>query len=801
MESINTFYYRYLRYFLAKDDATATVYDKYMALSYALRSQMVDKWIETQKYYHENNVRRIYYVSMDYVLGKSLKQNIINLGLEENITQVSQNLGFSLDEIYEQEDDFELGNDRKGRMAACIQDSMATMGLPSMGYGLHYDYAHFRQEIQNGTQIEKPYDWLHKGHPWEIVRPQYICTVGFNGEVELVKDTSGRIKAIWKNREEIGAVPYDVPIAGYRNKTVNTIRLWSSRPSEEFSLDYLNHQDYVRACEEKSRYERITSVLFPDEEVLRATELRIKQQYFLISATLQDILRRFKEHNKNILDLDKKVIIQLNGSNCAIAIVELMRLLVDLEGIPWDDAWQIAKNVFAYTSHAVSRDNLENWPVYLIEQIIPRHIQIIYEINQRYLDSIRKKGEADSGLLAELSIVEEGEVKRIKMAHLAVLGSSYVNGVCQEQTTKLEKEIFGRLSKNIPAKFVNVTNGVAHRRWLLCANRPLASFLIETIGDKWISSPDGLAKLKEFIDDSEFKFRLGDIKHTAKRILADVFKSKLNLDVDSKSLFDIHCKKIHLYKRQMLHILFIIDKYLQIKKGGASDLKRTCIFAGKATPSDRLAKQIIHLIHLLGEVINKDPLMEDKMKIVFVPDYGLKWAEIMVPGADISEQISAPNFEISSTNSIKFAINGAISILSRCGANIELINHVGEDNVIAFGRTARELAEIKNYNPYKIIAENERLKAIFFFLDQILPRFPNGQDINPLLASIRDSDSSFVLLDFDDYIAKQQLIESLYQNRLHWLSMSLMNIAPIGWFSSDRSVKEYAENIWKVSSI
>ena len=798
MENITNFYYRYLRYIQAKDDTTATPYDKYMALSYAVRSQMVNKWIETQKRYHENNPRRVYYLSMEYVFGKSLKQNIINLGLEKSVSEAAENLGFSLDELFEQEDDFELGNAGVGRLASSLLDSMATLDIPAMAYGLHYDYALYQQEIKNGMQTEKPFDWLHKGHSWEIKRPEYSCTIGFDGCVESKETENSAMQFAWKPADDVIAVPHDFPVPGYANDTVNTLRMWSAQASESFLKDYCNHGDYVRACEEKFQSGRITNYLFPDEDVHRATEMRIKQQFFFASASLQDIIRRYKLHNNSMLNFDKKVFIHLNGSKCAIAIAEFMRILVDIEQIPWDEAWRITRNVFGYTSHAVSSDNLEKWPVYIIENVLPRHTEIIYDINQWHLDTIRKNKKFNNTLLRELSIIEEGEVKWIRMAHLAVLGVSCVNGVSQSQTDILQNQIYSSLSDYIQQPIKNVTNGIAVRRWLMCVNKPLASYIVDLIGKSWIKNNADLEKLLSFQDNSDAIFRLGDIKHAAKRHLHSFLKSNYDIDLDPDSFLDIHCKKIHPYKRQTLHILYVLSQYLKLKKGKMLPIFRTHIFGGKASPSDFLAKQIIHLINIVAEIINNDPVTKNKLHIVFVPNYGISLAENVIPAADLSEQLSAANCEASGTSNMKFAINGALTIASKSGSNIEMADKLGPENLFIFGHSSRELEHVKDYKPEKILEKNDILKEVFTYLEEILPSFEDGNLIYPLLATLRDTDKYHVLLDFEDYIKMQNEIDIIYKDRKKWLAICLANIAHAGWFSSDRVISQYARDIWKV---
>jgi len=800
IESINTFYYRYLRYFMAKDDATATPYDKYMALSYAVRNQMVDKWIETQKRYHDNNDRRIYFLSMEYVIGRSLYQNIVNLGLEESLSEAAVDLGFSLDQIFDVEHECELGNGAKGVLAACFQEAMASLGFPAMGYGLHYDYSQFRQEIINGNQIEHPYDWLHKGHPWETLRPEYACIICLNGKISQQAGENGTMpRTRWEGYDQVVAVPYDYPVPGYRNNTVNTIRLWSARPTEEFLSDYVNHGDYVRACEETTQAGRITRVLFPDEDVRRATEMRIKQQYFLVSASLQDIIRRFKQHNKDILDLDKKVAVHMFGSRCALAVAELMRLLVDREAVPWNTAWEMTRNVFSYTSNAVIRDNLENWPTYLLEQVLPRHAQIIYEINQIHLDDIRKSKAPDTERIRELSLVEEGEVKRFKMAHLAALGSHGSNGVSLLQTEALRRKIFPVLLQCGSMELRNITNGVAHRRWLLCANRPLAHVITEAIGKNWASNPHELERLAECMRDDEFMFRLGETKDAAKRRLSDEMRRRYGMDIPPQAMFDVQIQRIHPYKRQVLHVLHILSRYLRMKKGEELPTFRVHLFAGKAMPSDHLAKQIIRLIWMVSKIINEDPGAAGKMAVGFVPNFSMSTAELLIPAADLSEQIATPHLEACATSNMKFAFNGAITIASRCGSNMEMLERIGGENIVVFGRGIEELEALRDYRPWETVDANPHLKDIFSFIEQSLSTFPDGHAVLPLLATLRDTDPYYILLDFADYIEKQNTVDALYIDRRRWLSMSLMNIAHSGYFSGDRMVKQYADELWHIT--
>ncbi|HUI91916.1 MAG TPA: glycogen/starch/alpha-glucan family phosphorylase [Chitinivibrionales bacterium] len=800
MESLKLSYHRYLRYFLAKDDTTATPYDKFLALSYAVRSELVDRWIETQRRYHGSELRRIYFFSMEYIFGRSLRQNVLSLDIEEDVAAMAKEFGFSTDELYEEEDSFDLGNGGKARLAACLQDAMAAAGLPAMAYGLRYDYGQFRQCIENGAQVERPYDWLHKGHPWEIVRPQYSCVVNYYGRAENARRPDNPLAGEWKDAERVVAVPFDFPVAGFKNCTVNTLRLWSAEAAEEFLPDYANHQDYLRACEDKSRTGTITKVLFPDEDVLRATELRLKQQFFLVSASLHDILRRFKQTNESLAQLGEKVAIQLNGSNCALAVPELMRCLVDLENIPFRRAWDITTKVFAYTSNAVSRDHLEAWPVYLMNQVFPRHMQIIYEINQLHLDKVREKIPFNNDLIRDLSLIAEGEVKRVKLGHLAALTSYVVNGVSVAQTGILKTAVFPEFMAIAPDKFLAKTNGVSHRRWLLCSNRPLGDLISKTIGDGWIKNPEELSNLEPHAGDAPLLEAAATIRLKAKKILAAYILAETGVEVDPEAMFDVQCKKIHLYKRQVLHVLNILSRYLRIKGGEALPVRRVHVFSGKAAPADQLAKQVIRLITIAADVINGDAQIGNAIKVVFLPDYGVSLAERIVPAADLSEQIATPGQEASGTGNTKFAINGGLLMASKSGSNIEIIERTGAENVFVFGRSAQELPSVNRYQPYDILSASPVLSGVFRLLQSLLEHLPqNTLSIRPLLSTLMDSDRYFVLLDFDDYVRRQNDADTLYTNKKEWTKRGLVNIARCGYFSIDRTTKEYARDIWRVN--
>jgi len=801
MEELKQSYYKYLRYFLAKDNSTATIYDKYLALAYAVRSAMVDDWIKTIQDYYQTKPRRVYFLSMEYIFGRSLQHNIINLGIEQQVYDLARECNICIEELYEVEESFDLGNGGKARLAACLLDSIVSLGIPAMAYGLRYEYGQFKQEIVDGMQIEKPYDWLHKGHPWEIIRPEYSCSVYFNGSAERTNKPENPLSGIWKDFDTVIAVPYDYPITGYKNKTVNTLRLWYSQATEEFLSTYINHGDYLRACEEKMRFGKITSILFPEEDVLRATDLRLKQQYFLVSASIYDILRRYKITHKNLLELGDNIVIHLNGSSCAIAICELMRQLVDIENIPFDTAWNISKKVFSYTSNAIVKEMLESWPVYLLNQILPRHMQIIYDINQKHLDEIRGKYGSDDNFIRELSLIAEGEVKRVKFGNLAVLFSYSVNGVSTQQTETLKKNVFPEFMRISPEKFCSQTNGASHRRWLLCANRKLGDLISSVIGDGWIKDAEELSKLKDSINDTNFVDKVIKIHNDSKRNLADYIKKETGLEVDISWLFDVQCKKIHQYKRQVLNIFNVIWKYLKIKNGEIPKVNRVHIFSGKAGPSDNMAKQIVRLINITAKIINNDSDANKYLKVVFLPNYNVSLAEKIIPGSDISEQIATPGQEASGTGNSKFLINGSHLIASKSGSNLEIIQRVGSENIFVFGRSAEELPPYNNYHPYDLILSNNALKSVFEFLQSKAETVYNGGlSIRPLLSTIMDTDRYYVLLDFDDYMAKQEKVDELYSNIYKWTQKGIENIAKCSYFSIDRTIQEYARTIWKVTS-
>jgi starch phosphorylase len=792
MEAVKGYYYRYLRYFLAKENATATKFDKYMALCYAVRSMLVDGWIETQRKYHKYHIRRIYFISTEYLLGKQLRQNIINLGIENNLEKAARELGFSLEEIYEQENELALGNGREARFAASMQEAMASCNIPVTSYGLRYEYGQFQQHIQEHTQLEEPYDVLHKGHPWEIVRPEYSCMVTYPGQSQdpedAIDDTSPH-----RGRERLYAVPYDIPMVGYRNGIVNNLRLWASREAEEFPFEYRNHQDYVRACQEINQSGKVCSILFPDENIHRATQQRLKQRYFLVSASLQDILRRFKTYNKDIRAIASQVVIHVNGIQCALAIPELMRLLMNNEGFSWEEAWQITRRIFIFSSYANEAKQSESWPEYLMKQVFPECLSVIYQIN----DYVRAR--SDNETYAAFPLIEDGLVRRIRMDTLAVLGSHAMNEPRTYLKQKTDAAYGGDANTESP-RFYAIGHGVSHRQWLLTSNQPLAGMICELIGEEWIRDPAKLSGLSTYLQDEEILFKLNDIRFIAKQKLAKKLHTHTGIAVDPHALFDVQTTKIHVHKRQLLHLFHILDTYCGIKGNGhLPSQKRVHLFAGKAAHTDNLAKQIIMLIHLTAEMINNDPDVEDTIKVVFVPNYSMSWASHIIPASDVYEELSLPRHDQSPTTCLKYAFNGTLILGSRNRTLRHFAAASAQDTVFLFGN---DTADTQNGGQTKeasrIIERSQKLQRIFTMLQSCFQDQVNAEQIKPLVASLKDEDNAYMLHDFEEYTATQQDISTLYGDSARWAQRSLRTIAGCSGFSMDTTMHEFATRLWEI---
>lgn len=804
--SLEISFAHHLKFSLAKDEYSATALDCLKSLALTIRDHLVERWIETQQTYYKQDAKRVYYLSMEFLIGRSLGNALINLDLEENADQALSELGYDLEDLKELEFDAALGNGGLGRLAACFMDSMATLELPGYGYGIRYDYGIFFQRIVNGYQHETPDNWLRYGNPWEIERPEYIYVVKFYGQVDQYEDSNGVLRTDWIDTEDVVAMAYDTPIPGYRNNTVNNLRLWAAKATREFNLEYFNHGDYDRAVDEKIQSENISKVLYPKDDFTQGRELRLKQEYFLVSATLQDIIRRYKKtHQQDFNFFPDKVAIQLNDTHPALAITELMRILVDLEGLPWEKAWDITVNTCGYTNHTILSEALEKWKVSLLEHVLPRHLQIIYEINRRFLDNVARMHPGDGDRLQRMSIIEEGGEKRVRMANLAIVGSHSVNGVAALHSEILKNVVFNDFYEIWPERFNNKTNGITQRRWLKLCNPALSNLISEKIGDGWIADLDTLKRLGAFAADAEFQKRWAEVKKQNKERLAHFIKKRHHLELNRESIFDCQVKRIHEYKRQLLNALHIITLYNRIRNNpGATVVPRTVIFAGKAAPGYFRAKLGIKLINSIAHAVNNDPQVGDKLKVIFLPNYSVSLAQKIIPAADLSEQISTAGMEASGTGNMKFALNGALTIGTLDGANIEIMEEVGKDNIFIFGLTAEEVMHLKKtgYDPWHYYHENPELKQAIDMIGEgyFSPSEPNL--FHPLLnALFKDGDYFLVLADYAAYVKCQERVNKEYGNQRLWVKKSILNVANMGKFSSDRTIREYAEEIWKAKAI
>ncbi len=788
-------------YALSKDQYSATINDNYWAISIAVRDRLVERWIQTQQKYHKQNVKRVYYLSMEFLIGRLLGNNMYNLGLENQVQGTCDDLDLDLDEIRAQEIDAGLGNGGLGRLAACFLDSMASLGIPVHGYGIRYDYGIFNQKIHNGYQVELPDEWLRHGSPWEFGRPEYTVTIKFYGKVNSHTDKHGRLIMDWTDTEDVLAVPYDIPVPGYKNDIVNTLRLWSARSTENFGLEYFNNGDYEKAVYQKIYSENISKVLYPSDNVSQGKELRLKQEYFFTAASIFDILRRFKAENSDLRDLPLKVCIQLNDTHPTLAIVELMRILLDVYSIDWDTAWDIIQGTFAYTNHTLMPEALECWSVPLFGKLLPRHLQIVYEINRRFLQEVEKKYPKDADRLRRMSIVEEGDVRKIRMAHLAVVGSHSVNGVSKLHTELLRTKVLNDFFEFYPNKFNNKTNGITPRRWLLKANPLLSNLITESIGDGWVSDLEKLEGLLPFANGKFFRDEWQEIKNQNKQILAKYIEKTNGIKVDTLSIFDVQVKRIHEYKRQLLFAFYIISQYLRIKNNPNSFIHpRTFIVGGKAAPGYYMAKLIIKFFNNISQVINSDLAIKDKIKVVFLENYRVSLAERIFPASDVSEQISTAGTEASGTGNMKFMINGALTIGTYDGANIEISEQVGRENIFIFGMKAHEVEELKKrgYHPQDFIHRSPMLEQIFPLIagNFFSPSEPGIFD--PIINSVFYQDPYMICADFESYCQSQDQVSTLFKNRDEWITKSITNVAKSGFFSSDRTIREYARDIWNV---
>ena len=801
VEAIKAGYLNHLKYSLAKDDFSATDHDRYYALALAIRDRLVDGWIRTSVTYHKTKAKRAYYLSMEYLIGRAMGNNVINLQLDDPVKKAMKELGLSWADLREIERDAGLGNGGLGRLAACFLDSLATLQLPGYGYGVRYDYGIFRQEIKDGYQVEEPDNWLRFGNPWEIERPEAQFEVHYGGRV--VKDEiNGQPVARWLDYETVLGIPYDYPIPGYGNNTVNNLRLWEAKSTEDFNLTFFNNGDYMKAYESKTLTENITKVLYPNDNIEQGRELRFKQQYFFVACSLHDILRRFKADGHEIHAFPDKVAIQLNDTHPALAIAELMRILIDHENLEWEDAWSITTRTFGYTNHTLMPEALERWPVHLFESILPRHLLIIYEINRRFLREIATRFPNDSDRISRMSLIQEGSFREVRMAYLAVVGSHSINGVAALHSELLMATLFKDFYELWPERFNNKTNGITPRRWLLKANPGLASLITKEIGDGWITDLNELKKIAPLAKDRDFQDKVMAVKRANKVRLADLIQRELDVKVNVDSIFDVQIKRMHEYKRQLLNAMNIIHQYFELK---ANPLKkftpRTYLFAAKAAPGYSLAKLIIKLINDIASVINNDPAMKDRMNVVFLPNYRVSLAERIIPAADLSEQISTAGTEASGTGNMKFQLNGALTVGTLDGANVEIRQEVGAENFFLFGKTVEEVeaTERAGYNPWDIYNSNPAVKRV---LDAIKNNFFNLDQpglYQPIWDTLLTHGDHYLVLDeFDSYVECQGQISEVFEDNVRWAQMCILNIAHSGKFSTDRTIAEYAKEIWDI---
>jgi starch phosphorylase len=793
-------------------------WEPYMALALAVRDRLVQRWIATQDEYYAQDPKRVYYLSLEYLMGRTLGNSLIALGLLDTCGEALADLGYRLEDLREAEWDAGLGNGGLGRLAACFIDSMATVGYPCYGYGLRYDYGIFHQRIVDGAQVEVPDGWLRYGNPWEIARPGDRFRVQFYGRVHVYENERGRRGHVWVDTRDVLATPYDTPVPGYGTETVNTLRLWGARAVQEFDLNEFNEGDYVGAIEARARSENICRVLYPNDNVFVGRELRLAQEYFFVAATLQDIIRRYKkryemhDRPRGLRPFERfpdKVAIQLNDTHPALAIPELMRILVDVEELPWDEAWDVTTRTFAYTNHTVMPEALERWPVTLLGHMLPRHLEIIYEINARFLALVRERLGPDDAIARELSLIEEDGEQRVRMAHLAIVGSHAVNGVARLHTEILRTRVFPDFHRLWPGKFSNKTNGITQRRWLLKSNPQLSEVISAAVGTGWITDLSRLEALVTLAGDAALGERWRAAKQHRKVELAAVIEAQYRrrgqpLRIDPASLFDVQVKRIHEYKRQLLNVLHVVTLYNRIADGGdGGGVPRTVIFGGKAAPGYHMAKVIIRLITAVGDVVNADSRVRDLLKVVFLADYRVSLAEQIIPAAELSEQISTAGTEASGTSNMKLALNGALTIGTLDGANVEIREAVGDDNMFIFGLTAEEaMARASAHDPWAYYESDAELRRA---LDMIRMGAFNP-DAADLFASIAHSlleggDRYLVLADYRAYVACQEQVALAYRDPGAWTRRSVLNTARMGPFSSDRSVRQYAEEIWGVDPI
>jgi len=792
----------HLKYTLARDTVTATKRDWWIAVCEAVEDVVLSRFAPTMKRHNDNDTRRVYYLSLEYLMGRLLQNNIVNAGIVDEVKSAVTELGLNWEDLINEELDMGLGNGGLGRLAACFLDSLATLDIPAVGYGIHYQFGLFKQEFVDGHQIERPDNWRQFGNPWEVIRPEYAQSVHVYGHVEHGYNSSGDYMPKWVGGRVVEGVPYDVPICGYGGNTVNFLRLWEAKSSKELDLSAFNEGGYVEAVRQKALDETISKVLYPNDKTEVGKELRLVQQYFFVSCSLKDIIRRYCKGHENWNQFADKVAIQLNDTHPALAVPELMRILLDEYGMQWDAAWNLVGAVFAYTNHTLMPEALEKWSVPLFEKVLPRHLQIIYEINDRFMKMVDAKWPGNDAMKAALSIIEEGGVRMVRMAYLSVIASHTVNGVAALHTALLKKDLFHDFDQLFPGKIRNKTNGITPRRWLLACNQNLSKLINEKIGADWPYKLDKLRGLEAFADDAEFQNRFMEIKLDNKKRLAKIIQDEVGVIVNPEALFDVQIKRLHEYKRQHLNLLHILTLYRKLIHNPDLDIApRVFIFGAKAAPGYDLAKNIIRAINKVGERINNDPRIKDKLKVVFLPNYRVSLAEAIIPAADVSEQISTAGKEASGTGNMKLALNGAVTVGTLDGANVEIEEEVGSENIFIFGLKVHEVEELRaqGYNPWDYYYRDPELRAVVDWLSS--DNFTPGESdvFLPIRKSLLDyGDPFLVMADYAAYCAAQEAVDEAFKDKKRWAKMAILNTARVGKFSSDRTIQEYCDDIWKI---
>ncbi len=803
-DSLRNCFRYYYNHTLGRSKGCPATHYPYLALSYTLRDRLMERWKVTRNAYQEADCKRTYYLSLEFLMGRALSNCMLNLDLNKEIQESFYQLGLELEEIAESEQDAGLGNGGLGRLAACFLDSCATLQLPVKGYGLRYEYGMFKQHIEEGHQVEETDHWLLNGNPWEQERPEYTQRIKFGGYTEYHENNKEKLTVYWNGTRDVMAIPYDVPIPGFQNDTVNTLRLWKSAATEEFDLDEFNSGSYTEAVEEKNSAEHITMVLYPNDSSENGKELRLRQQYFLASASLQDVIREWLEHHDDFSEFSQKNCFQLNDTHPTISIAELMRLLIDEYGHTWDEAWAITSESMAYTNHTLLPEALERWSVPLFRTLLPRLLEIIYEINSRFLKQVGMHWPGNPKRIRQMSIIEEGPVPQVRMAYLAIVGSFSVNGVAALHTKLLKQGLFSHFYELWPEKFNNKTNGVTPRRWLAGCNPELRQLITKNIGDKWVTNLSELSQLKKHINKKGFRNEWQRIKQSNKAKLAQLVKEKCHVEFNTEAMFDVQVKRIHEYKRQLMNLLHVIHLYNRIKAGDTKNWTNRCVLiGGKAAPGYAMAKLTIKLIGNVANIINNDPEADGLLKVAFFPNYNVSAMEVICPGTDLSEQISTAGKEASGTGNMKFMMNGAITIGTLDGANIEIREEVGDENFFLFGLTAEEVETQKiTYNPKKIISSDDDILNVMNMLESGFFNQCEPQLFAPIIHSIKSKhDMWMTLADLRAYIDAQEKVSAAFQDKKRWTTMSIMNTLSSSKFSTDRTMDEYNDEIWKMEKI